>query len=69
MEIYSIYNIEYIDKEILNSASESLKNINYKEFNHSSKGFIFSPFIDLFNVTPYVPSKCIGNQLIEINYL
>jgi hypothetical protein len=69
IEIYSIYNIEYIDKEILNNANESLKNIeNNNECNISKKRTIFSTFIELFNAD-CVPSKFVSKHINEIPVL
>ena len=69
IEIYSIYNIEYIDKEVLNNANESLKNIvNNNECNISLKRTFFSPFIELFNAD-YVPSKFDNKHMNEIHVL
>jgi hypothetical protein len=71
LDIYPAYNLEYIDKEILNYANESLQNNNYKEFNITSKRFIFSPFVELFNGNS-VPSRFINTNLNEfyvVNYL
>lgn len=62
-------NIEYIDKEILNNANESLKNIeNNNECNISRKRNIFSPFIEIFNAD-CVPSKFISKHINEIHVL
>ena len=69
IEIYSIYNIEYIDKEILNNAYDSLKNYeNHNECNISTKRTIFSPFIELFNAD-YIPSKFVNKLTNDIYVL
>jgi len=67
--IYSTYNFESFDKEIINNAFESLKESNYIDYEYSStKQFFFSPFIDLFNGT-IIPSKFIDKNLVELDLL
>jgi hypothetical protein len=56
--------IEYIDKEIIDYAYESLKNSNCKEvYPVSNKGFIFNPFIEIFNTKSSFPSKFVNTNL------
>lgn len=61
LEIYPIYNLEFMDKEILYYADENLKNT--KESNNISKLFIVNYFIELFNGSTYVPSKFVDVNL------
>jgi len=71
LETYSLYNIEYLDTEILNYANENLKNANYKE-STISKRFIFSPFVELFNGSTNVSSNFVDknfNYFYVLNYL
>jgi hypothetical protein len=66
--LFQSYNIEYIDKEILNYAYESIKDYNCKEFNQvTSKRFIFSPFIDLLNGNTNYPSRFVSTNLNYFN--
>jgi hypothetical protein len=72
IDIYQIYNIEYIDKEVLNFATEKIK--HSKEFNEIyTKRFIFSPFVELFNGnSTNFPSKFVdvnSSDLNELKYL
>jgi hypothetical protein len=65
-----VYNIEHLDKEVLNCTYESLKNTNGKEFKViPTKQFIFSPFINLLNGYINVPSKFVDKNLTDFDVL
>lgn len=68
-DIYQIYNIEYIDKDVLNSVTENIK--QSKEFNEiNTKRFIFSPFVELFNGNyRHLPSKFLDINSNDLNEL
>ena len=71
-DIYQIYNIEYIDKEVLNSVTENIK--QSKEFTCEAeiktKRFIFSPFVELFNGNSRnFPSKFVDINSNDLNEL
>lgn len=67
-DIYQIYNIEYIDKDVLNSVTENIK--QSKVFNDINKRFIFSPFIKLFNGNyTNFPSKFVDINSNDLNEL
>jgi hypothetical protein len=68
-DIYQIYNIEYIDKEVLSSVTENIK--ESKEFNEiKNKRFIFSPFVELFNGHyKNFPSKFVDINSNDLNEL
>jgi len=74
LDIYQVYNIEYIDKEVFNYASEKIKHSNEFtcEAEINTKRCIFSPFIDLFNGTyTNFPSKFVDineNGLNELKF-
>ena len=55
--------MECLDKEILNCAHENLINHHYKEYNYIPKRSIFSPLVELFNGSTYLPSKFVDKNL------
>jgi len=66
IEVSWIYNIQDLDQNVLNYTSENIKIINFKEFKvNSTKQCIFSPLIELFNVTN-VPSRFVDINLSDI---
>lgn len=70
-DVYQIYNIEYINKELFNSVTENIKYSHSREYNEIyTKRFIFSPFIELFNgnYTSF-PSKFVDINSTELNEL
>lgn len=74
LDIYQIYNIECIDKEVLNYASDNIKHSHSKEFTCEAeiytKRFIFSPFIELFNGSyTNFPSKFVDINSSDLNEL
>lgn len=74
LDIYQIYNIENIDKEVFNYATEKIKHSHSKEFTCeaeiNTKRFLFSPFIELLNGnTTNFPSKFVDINSNDLNEL